>query len=272
MLRSRLIGVLAMTALVAAACGPAGHLPTWTYTPGGANGAGASPAPTGQTATGDVLGTIEVNSVDLMFEPAALTVPKAGTYEVQLTNNGAIQHDITFADGTTSGLVDPGQAKTVTVNVPDAGITFICSVPGHAAAGMKGGITIAGSTAGGNDHGGPVPATDVAADPNAPKYTLYPAEAPKVLPGTVHDIDLVVQEKLMTVAEGFVQKVWTFGTTETNGTVPGPVIRVHLGDTVRIHLKNPATSTASHSVDFHASQVAWNGPDDLDQTGRREAL
>ncbi len=258
MLRSRLIGVLAVTALVAAACGPAGHLPTWTYTPGGANGAGASPAPTGQTAVGDVLGTIAVNSVDLMFEPAALTVPKAGTYEVQLTNNGAIQHDITFADGTTSGLVDPGQAKTVKVNVPDAGITFICSVPGHAAAGMKGGITIAGSTAGGDSHGGPTPSADVAADPNAPKYTLYPAEAPKVLPGTVHDIDLVVQEKLMTVAEGFVQKVWTFGTTETNGTVPGPVIRVHLGDTVRIHLKNPATNTASHSVDFHASQVAWN--------------
>ena len=57
----------------------------------------------------------------------------------------------------------------------------------------------------------------------------------------------------MTVAAGFVQHVWTF-----NGTVPGPVIRVKVGDTVRIHLKNPATNTLSHSVDFHASQVAWN--------------
>ena len=49
------------------------------------------------------------------------------------------------------------------------------------------------------------------------------------------------------------QAVWTF-----NGTVPGPVIRVHLGDTIRVHLKNPATNKLSHSVDFHASQVAWN--------------
>jgi nitrite reductase (NO-forming) len=57
----------------------------------------------------------------------------------------------------------------------------------------------------------------------------------------------------MTVAAGFVQKVWTF-----NGTVPGPVIRVKVGDTVRIHLKNPASSELPHSVDFHASQVAWN--------------
>jgi len=40
--------------------------------------------------------------------------------------------------------------------------------------------------------------------------------------------------------------------------VPGPVIRVHLGDTIRIHLKNPITNLLSHSVDFHASQVAWN--------------
>jgi nitrite reductase (NO-forming) len=55
------------------------------------------------------------------------------------------------------------------------------------------------------------------------------------------------------VAEGYVQAVWTF-----NGTVPGPVIRVHQGDTIRIHLKNPATNKLSHSVDFHASQVAWN--------------
>ena len=47
--------------------------------------------------------------------------------------------------------------------------------------------------------------------------------------------------------------VWTFG-----GTVPGPVIRVKVGDTIRVHLKNPATNKLPHSIDFHASQVAWN--------------
>jgi nitrite reductase (NO-forming) len=50
-----------------------------------------------------------------------------------------------------------------------------------------------------------------------------------------------------------VQKVWTFG-----GSVPGPVIRVKVGDKIRVHLKNPATNQMSHSIDFHASQVAWN--------------
>jgi len=93
----------------------------------------------------------------------------------------------------------------------------------------------------------------VPTDPNAPPYVLRDPSAPPALEGTVHDIDLVIEEKEMTVADGYVQKVWTFG-----GTVPGPVIRVRVGDTVRVHLKNPKTSQLGHSIDFHASQVAWN--------------
>ncbi len=102
------------------------------------------------------------------------------------------------------------------------------------------------------------PAGEVAADPNAPKYTLRDAAAPALAKGTVHDIDLYVVEKPMTVADGFVQTVYAFGTTEKNATVPGPVIRVKVGDTVRVHLKNPKTNVMPHSVDFHASMVAWN--------------
>ncbi|HET9083379.1 MAG TPA: multicopper oxidase domain-containing protein, partial [Candidatus Limnocylindrales bacterium] len=94
-------------------------------------------------------------------------------------------------------------------------------------------------------------------DPNAPAYVLHDPKAPALLGGTTHDIDLVIEEKLMTVASGasggFVQAVWTF-----NGTVPGPVIRAKVGDTIRIHLKNPATNKLPHSVDFHSSLVAWN--------------
>jgi nitrite reductase (NO-forming) len=92
-------------------------------------------------------------------------------------------------------------------------------------------------------------------DPNAPPYQLYDATAPAVLPGTDHTITLTVEEKDFTIATGYVVHAWTF-----NGQVPGPVIRVHYGDTVRVHLINPATSTMPHSLDFHASQVAWNGP------------
>jgi len=89
------------------------------------------------------------------------------------------------------------------------------------------------------------------ADPNAAAYVLRDPIAPAVMPGTVHDVDFPIVEKDMTVAKGFVVHVWTFG-----GTVPGPVIRVHLGDTVRVHLTNQ--TTMSHSIDFHASQTAMD--------------
>jgi nitrite reductase (NO-forming) len=36
------------------------------------------------------------------------------------------------------------------------------------------------------------------------------------------------------------------------------VIRVKVGDTIRVHLINPIENALSHSIDFHASQVAWD--------------
>jgi nitrite reductase (NO-forming) len=109
------------------------------------------------------------------------------------------------------------------------------------------------------DHGGAAP-TDAAVpeDPNAPAYQPRDATAPALLDGEVHDIDLYVIEQPMTVAAGFVQTVYAFGTSPETASVPGPVIRVKVGDTVRVHLKNPDTNVMPHSVDFHASLVAWN--------------
>jgi nitrite reductase (NO-forming) len=235
--------------------------PTWTFPPAGAPAAAAvgssAPAPASH-AVGSVTGSIEIEAFDLGFTPKAITVDMAGRYAVTLKNTGAAPHDLTFPDGTTTGTVDGGKSRTVEVDVPAAGLAFICSIPGHAAAGMQGTVAVKGATAGGDDHSGPGPDTGaVKPDPAAPKYALHDATAPIAPTGTTHDIDLVIEEKLMTVGEtpdgGFVQAVWTF-----NGTVPGPVIRVHLGDKIRVHLKNPATSKLPHSIDFHASQVAWN--------------
>jgi len=251
------LSVLTAAALVGA-CTQA-TAPTWTFPPPGAAAppvTSAAPAPSGSPGT--AAGAIEVTAFDLGFTPSAIEVAAPGRYAVTLKNTGAAPHDLTFADGTTTGTVKGGASATVDVQVPAAGLAFLCSIPGHSAAGMMGTVSVKGSTAGGDSHGGPAPDTGaVKPDPAAPKYTLHDATAPKLLDGTTHDIDLVIEEKLMTVGQttegGFVQAVWTF-----NGTVPGPAIRVHLGDKIRIHLKNPATSKLPHSVDFHASQVAWN--------------
>ena len=247
------------SAVVAMACAsPAG--PTWTFpvpqsaTPGPAAAGSPTPAPVASSAAGAVAGEIDLSAFDLGFTPNAITVDKPGRYTVKFVNTGSIPHDVTVPDGTTTGTVNGGSSGTVEVDVPASGLTFICAIPGHKQAGMTGSITVKGSTFGGSgDHGGPLPSNDVAADPNAPAPITYDATAPTLLSGKVHDIDLVITEQEMTVAPGVVQSVWTF-----NGTVPGPAIRVKVGDTIRIHLKNPATNKLPHSIDFHASQVAWN--------------
>ncbi|HWQ14329.1 MAG TPA: multicopper oxidase domain-containing protein [Roseiflexaceae bacterium] len=212
-------------------------------------------APTSAPAAGPVLGTLEIHGVDIGYEPKNLMVEKAGRYEVKFINDGAILHDVVFPGGVRL-LAKAGETASAVVDVPENGIEFLCSFPGHAEGGMKGTISVAGHAANadeGGDHGGPAPVTNIQADPNAPPPVTYDPVAPKLLEGTVHDIDLVMTERLMTIAPGFVQKVWTFG-----NTVPGPVIRVKVGDTVRIHLKNPATNELPHSIDFHSSLVAWN--------------
>jgi nitrite reductase (NO-forming) len=252
----RLITGVVLAALAAGAC-TSSTAPSWTF------GAPATPAAVDQpnatpgAAQGTIAGKLAFEAFDLGFTPAKSVVPAAGTYEVTLTNTGTAVHDITFPDGTVI-KADPGMTATGTVAIPAEGLAFICSIPGHKDAGMTGTVSVEGAgggeaSTGGDSHGGPAPATTVEADPNAPAYTLHDPKAPPLLEGEVHDIDLVIEEKEMTVAKGFVQKVWTFG-----GSVPGPVLRVKVGDTVRIHLKNPATSQLSHSVDFHSSLVAWN--------------
>ena len=242
--------LIAVVTLATSACQPAAA-PTWTFAaaPSGdaAPNASAPAAPAGEV--------VEIEAFDLGFTPESIEVSAAGRYEVKLVNTGAAPHDITFPTGEVA-TAQPGETASVEVDIPATGTTFLCSIPGHEAAGMTGEVTVAGVPAPSADssgHGGAAPDTGVEPDPNAPAPARFDPAAPALLPGTVHDIDLIMTEQEMTIAEGYVVKVWTFG-----GTVPGPVIRVKVGDTIRVHLKNPAENQLSHSIDFHSSQVAWN--------------
>lgn len=261
--------------LVTAACEPTGRA-VWTFPPAGSPGASPAATPAGSPeasapaasggpsapgSTGASVAEgepIEITSVDLGFDPSEIIVEAPGTYEVTLVNAGAAPHDITFPGGVTTGTIDGGGTETISVDIPQTGLRFLCSIPGHADAGMRGAISVRGSTADGGtqeggDHGGPAPVTAVAADPNAPPPEVHDAAAPPLREGDEHDIELVIEEGEMTVAEGFVQRVWNFG-----GTVPGPVIRVTVGDRIRVRLRNPETNQLPHSIDFHSSMVAWN--------------
>lgn len=78
---------------------------------------------------------------------------------------------------------------------------------------------------------------------------------PELLPpltqgGTVH-VDLVLLDRLVTIAPGIRYRAWTF-----NGTVPGPVIHARVGDTIDVTLTNKAM--IGHSIDFHAALAPAN--------------
>src|SRR6185436_15342506 len=151
-----------------------------------------------------------------------------------------------------------GETKTVELDVPTNGLTFMCSIPGHSDAGMKGTVAIAGSApvAGSTDHTDHAlaPNATIQPDPNAPAPPFVEPEAPALMSGTVHNLDITVQEKDMTIVPGVVQHVWTF-----NGSVPAQTLRVRVGDTIHVKFTNAAGNKLPHSLDFHASEVALNG-------------
>ena len=88
------------------------------------------------------------------------------------------------------------------------------------------------------------------ADANAVDITRDPAEIPSPIgnrgPENVR-VDLETVEVSGRLADGTSFTYWTFGEQ-----VPGPFVRVRVGDTVEVHLKNAMGSAMTHSVDFHA--------------------
>ena len=60
-------------------------------------------------------------------------------------------------------------------------------------------------------------------------------------------VSLETTEATGTLADGVRYTFWTF-----NGSVPGPMVRVRVGDIVQINLKNSPGSHNPHSIDLHA--------------------
>ena len=90
-------------------------------------------------------------------------------------------------------------------------------------------------------------ATQAEAPVDAPK-NLNSADVPAYRPG-VQVVDWDMTEKVVEIAPGKVVKVWTFG-----DRVPGPVVRVRVGDLVKVTIRN--RTTMPHSIDFHAARIA----------------
>jgi plastocyanin len=82
--------------------------------------------------------SVRIAMTEFEFDPDEI-IAEPGDYTGELVNEGAVLHNLTFADGT-SFPVPPGESATIEFTVPDGGLTFVCSVEGHEAAGMRGEI------------------------------------------------------------------------------------------------------------------------------------
>jgi nitrite reductase (NO-forming) len=90
--------------------------------------------------------------------------------------------------------------------------------------------------------------SDIAHDP-----TDIPPPITRREPATVR-VDLETVEVEARLGDKSSYQFWTF-----HGRVPGPFVRVRLGDTVEVHLKNNENSTMMHNVDFHAATGPGGG-------------
>lgn len=90
----------------------------------------------------------------------------------------------------------------------------------------------------------PVTAAVIKAELVPPPYV--PPPATRRTPAKVI-VELETIEKRAPLADGVEYEFWTF-----KGTVPGPFLRVRLGDTIELHLKNAQDRKFPHSIDLHA--------------------
>ncbi len=81
----------------------------------------------------------------LAFVPTTLTAP-AGKVTLVLTDDSAIQHSIAIkATSDVPGqIVNQGETSTTTATLAPGTYQYYCTVPGHAAAGMVGTLTVTG--------------------------------------------------------------------------------------------------------------------------------
>ncbi len=165
--------------------------------------------------------------------------------KITLINDDGMLHDLVIDEFNvaTEQFAGRDEQDSITFTVDRLGeFVYYCSVPGHRQAGMWGKLIVGEPAAQG------ATGADIVRDP----ADVPPAVAERE-PQTVR-VELVAEEVVGQLADGAVMTYFTF-----NGTVPGPMLRVRVGDTVEVVFRNETSSQFPHSVDFHAATGPGGG-------------
>ena len=215
---------------------------------------------------------VKITLADLKIDPAMPEVA-AGPTVLEITNTGSQVHNLSIPDlDKDSGDVQPGATTRLDLGTLSEGsYSMLCTIAGHAAAGMTGMLHVGAAGASGDAAATPTTAMDWAAMDAAMNKVAneFPAKtaghggdplAPVVLPDGTKEFDLTAEVVDWEVSPGKIVKAWTY-----NGVVPAPSIKVDVGDKVKVVLKNDLPE--STSLHFHGVRVpnAMDGVDPYTQ-------
>ncbi|MGD9702806.1 MAG: multicopper oxidase domain-containing protein [Acidimicrobiia bacterium] len=213
---------------------------------------------------------IAVDLSDFKIGPATLEIPPSGA-KLRITNNGSQVHNLTVPQlNLASGDLQPGDETTVSVDsTTSAGMyEMLCTIAGHADAGMKGMMHTGSTTpAGGTSTDGASTAATDGSEPLMDQETMdrimeevaleFPAATegkggevlePTILADGTKQFDVTAEIVDWEVEPGKIVKAWTY-----NGVVPAPEIRVNVGDKVKVVLTNNLPE--STTIHFHGIRV-----------------
>jgi nitrite reductase (NO-forming) len=149
-----------------------------------------------------------------------LRVAEGAVVQVGLANGDGVEHDDDVPDfkAATDKVNRKGASSVTVFRVGQSGeFAYFCSLPGHRQAGMEGKIVVGGGK------------TTVAALPPAVSVARDPADLPGPLPAVPPRTVSVELEAVELMANETTYTSWTF-----NAKVPGPFLRVRVGDTVEL--------------------------------------
>jgi FtsP/CotA-like multicopper oxidase with cupredoxin domain len=236
---------------------------------GSSEEAAATPAAAGGAESGGAVSDVDVEMGEFFFNVATPVSP--GTVTFHATNNGAVAHNFTLKSdpSQTTGDVQPGQMGMLTLDLEPGSYEFFCSIAGHEAAGMRVSVAVeegaapTGEAVGAETHD----EMDYAAMAQRmlDSFGPFPAETegsgnevlePTVLSDGTKQFEITAAVTEFEVEPGKVVDAWTY-----NGQVPGPVIKVDVGDKVAIVVHNElpmATDVHFHGIrtPFEADGVA----------------
>jgi manganese oxidase len=228
---------------------------------------GTAPTATAAAATASGDDEVEIELGDLFIKPAMIHAAE-GSVIFDIHNGGGTEHNFIVEGVGATDMIKPGGTAELTVDLAAGDYRVICAVPGHADAGMTAQLMVGGqaASAGSEDPSASAGMSGMSAKEmvahDAERTAMFPAKtkgkggiplAPKVMRNGVKRFELTADEIEWETEPGVVKHGMAY-----NGMIPGPQIRVNVGDKVEIVLHNELDEPTT--LHLHGMTV----PNDMD--------